>query len=82
MQEVWKNHEFASLGKIVSREYFFSYCASCVDVNSGFIATEVAPLGLSTLVNSSANSENVVALAAILRDVLSPGGSSESARAA
>ena len=32
--------------------------------------------------NSSANSENVVALAAILRDVLSPGGSSESARAA
>ena len=43
---------------------------------------EVAPLGLSTLVNSSANSENVVALAAILRDVLSPGGSSESARAA
>ena len=32
-------------------------------------------------VNNSANSENVVDLAAILRDVLSPGGSSESARA-
>ena len=43
---------------------------------------EVAPLGLSTPVNSSANWENVVALAAILRDVLSPGGSPESARAA
>ena len=32
--------------------------------------------------HSSANSENVVAVAAILRDVLSPGGSSESAREA
>ena len=43
---------------------------------------EVAPPGLSTPVNSRANSENVVALAAIMRYVLSPGGSSESARAA
>ena len=42
---------------------------------------EVAPPGLSTPVNNSANSENVVALAAILRDVLFPSGSSESARA-
>ena len=42
----------------------------------------MAPPGLSTVVNSSANSENVVALAAILRDVLSPGRFSESARAA
>ena len=42
---------------------------------------EVAPLCLSTPMNSSANSENMVALAAILRDVFSPGGSSESARA-
>ena len=40
-------------------------------------SSEVAPRGLSTRVKSSANSENVVALAVILRDVLSPGGSSE-----
>ena len=38
LQEVWKNHESATLGKIVSRE-FFLFCASCVDVNSCFIAT-------------------------------------------
>ena len=40
-------------------------------------SSEVAPPGLSTRLNSSANLENVVALAVILRDVLSPGGSSE-----
>ena len=38
VQEVWKNHESATLGKIVSRD-FFLFCASCVDVNSCFIAT-------------------------------------------
>ena len=38
----------------------------------------MAPPGQSTPVNSSAHSEIVVALAAILRDVLSPSGSSES----
>ena len=40
----------------------------------------MTPPGLLAFANNSANSENVVALAAILRD-LSPGGSSESARA-
>ena len=44
-------------------------------------SSEVASPCLPAPVNNSANSENVVALAAILRDVLSPGGSSESARA-
>ena len=31
VQEVWKSHESATLGKIVSRE-FVIFCASCVDV--------------------------------------------------
>ena len=43
---------------------------------------EVAPPGLSTPVNTIANPEHVVVLATILRDVLSPGGSSESTRGA
>ena len=44
-------------------------------------SSETAPPGLPVPVNDSANSENVVALAAIKRDVLSPGGSSDSGRA-
>ena len=44
-------------------------------------SSEVAPPGLPAPVKKSANSENVVALEVILRGVLSPGGSSESARA-
>ena len=37
-RSVEKNTTPATLGKIVSRELFL-FCASCVDVNSGFIAT-------------------------------------------
>ena len=70
-KEVWKNHEnYPSSAQAV---------LTSTPVPS---PSEVAPPGLSTPVNSSANSENVVALATILRGVLSPGGPSESARAA
>ena len=45
-------------------------------------SSEATPPGLSVPVNSSANSESVAALAAVLRDVLSPVGSPDSGRAA
>ena len=35
-QEVWKHHESATVGKIVSRE-FFLFFASCVDITAGFV---------------------------------------------
>ena len=79
MQEVWKNHESATLVKNCPENSFSSAQAvlTSTPVSS---PPQVAPPGLSTPVNSSANSENVTALEAILRDVLSPSGSSESAR--
>ena len=44
-------------------------------------SSEAAPPGLPAPVNNGANSEDVVALAAILRDVLSPSGPFESSQA-
>ena len=45
-------------------------------------SSEATPPGLSVSVNNSANSESVAALAAVLRDVLSPVGSPDCGRAA
>ena len=71
MQEVWKNHESATLGKIASG----GFRASCVDTTPSFVF-EVAPLGLPAL-NNSAKLGSRGSSGRRLRDMLSPGGSSE-----
>ena len=74
-------------GKIMNSPH---WAKSCPEAVSGQVAmtpapsssSEATPPGLSVPVNNSANSESVAALAAVLRDVLSPVGSPDSGRAA
>ena len=79
MQEARKDHESATMGKVVSRGCLGASCAMTPAPSS---SSEATPPGLSVPVNNSANSESVAALAAVLREVLSPVGSPDSGRAA
>ena len=67
------DHESTALGKVVSGGISVQVALTSPPPSS---SSETAPTGLPVPVNSCANSENVAALAAFLRDVLSPVGSS------
>ena len=81
VQEMWKDHESVTFWAKSCPEASSSSAQVVLTSHPVSSPSEVAPPDLSAPVNNSANLENVAALAAILRDVLSPGGSSESARA-
>ena len=74
-----KDRELSTLGKVVFGAVSAQVVLTSPPPSS---ASETAPPGLPVPVNSSANSEKVFALAAILRDVLSPAGFSGSGWAA
>ena len=73
--------------KITNPPHWAKSCPEAVSASAAMTpapssSSEATPPGLSVPVNNSANSESVTALAAVLRDVLSPVGSPDSGRAA
>ena len=74
-------------GKITNPPHWAKSCPEAVSAQAAMTpapssSSEATPPGLSVPANNSANSESVTALAAVLRDVLSPVGSPDSGRAA